>query len=74
MKRIALLAMVMMAFGAVTVYAVPCDNPVKDTIDQTASIKAMQSKPYNDRGYVRNLLGNKVATCTDNSGKTQLGR
>jgi hypothetical protein len=46
-----------------------CSNPIGDTIDQTPSIKAMQSQPARALSCVYDTLGNKVPTNTDNSGK-----
>jgi hypothetical protein len=51
-----------------------CSNPIKETIDQTPSVKAMQSQSARPLGYTRDVLGNKVATQTDNSGQNYLGR
>jgi hypothetical protein len=51
-----------------------CSNPIGDTIDQTPSIKAMQSKPACGRSWKTDVLGNKVADQTDNSGQNCLGR
>ncbi len=51
-----------------------CSNPIGDTIDQTPSIKAMQSQPYGGMSHSRDVLGNKVSTRTDNSGQNCLGR
>jgi len=45
-----------------------CPNPIKDTIDQTASIKNMQSKPAEGLSYTHNILGKKIPTQTDNCG------
>jgi len=44
-------------------------NPIKDTIDQTPSIKEMQSQPARDLAYTMDILGNKIPTQTDNSGQ-----
>ena len=51
-----------------------CSNPIGDTIDQTPSIKAMQSQSARGLEYKTDTLGNKVSTQTDNSGQNQLGR
>ena len=69
---IALMAVTSVAFAGESKSV--CSNPIGDTIDQTPSIKAMQSKPAEGRGYVRDVLGNKVADQTDNSGQNFLGR
>ena len=44
-------------------------NPIKDIIDETASIKEMQSKPAPALSYKFDVLGNKIPTQTDNCGK-----
>jgi len=46
-----------------------CSNPIGDTIDKTPSVKAMQSQPARALSCSYDTLGNKVPTCTDNSGK-----
>lgn len=79
MKKVALFVVIaLMAFSATALAAgeqkSTCDNPIGDTIDKTASIKEMQSKPYGGMSYTRDVLGNKVATRTDNSGQNCLGR
>ena len=51
-----------------------CSNPIGDIIEQTPSIKAMQSQSARKRGYTTDTLGNKVSTQTDNSGQNRLGR
>jgi len=45
-------------------------NALKEIIDNTASIKEMQSKPAPAPSYKLDALGNKVPNQTDNSGKT----
>ena len=51
-----------------------CCNPLGDTLNKTPSIKAMQCQKARPLGYTRDVLGNKVATQTDNSGHNYLGR
>ena len=46
-----------------------CSNPIGDTIAETPSINEMRSKPARELSYVSAVLGNKVPTQTDNSGK-----
>jgi hypothetical protein len=46
-----------------------CDNPVKETIDGTATIKAQQPKPFASKGKAFDVLGRSIPTETDNSGK-----
>ena len=51
-----------------------CSNPISDIINKTPSIKAMQGKPAGPLTYTRDILGNKVASRTDNSGHNYLGK
>ena len=44
-------------------------NPIQETIDKTPSIKEMQSKPAKGQSYVFDVLGNRLPTQTENSGK-----
>lgn len=46
-----------------------CSNPIKETIDKTASIKEMQSQPAPALTYKHDVLGNRLPDQTDNSGK-----
>ena len=46
-----------------------CSNPVKETIEKTASIKEMQSKPAPKPSSKFDVLGNRLPAQTDNSGK-----
>jgi hypothetical protein len=46
-----------------------CDNPIKETIDKTSTIKAQQPKPFASKGKSFDILGNSRPTETDNSGK-----
>lgn len=78
MKKIAVFAVIAMMALATAAFAgeqkSACSNPIGDIIDQTPSIKAMQSKSARGLGYTTDTLGNKVSTQTDNSGQNQLGR
>jgi len=55
--------------GQVRAHKSCCSNPIKETIDKTASIKNMQSKPAAHLSYTHDILGKKIPTQTDNSGK-----
>lgn len=46
-----------------------CSNPVREIIDETASIKEMQSQPARAISYVYDVLGNKIPTQTEKAGK-----
>ncbi len=78
MKKVAIFAVIALMMLTTAAFAGEkksvCSNPIGDTIDQTPSIKAMQSQPACKLGYTRDILGNKVSTQTDNSGQNQLGR
>ena len=50
-----------------------CANPIKETIENTASINEMRSKPACGMCSKIDALGNKVPTQTENCGKTCLG-
>jgi len=65
----ALVALSLVAMSVPAFAGAKCSNPIGDTIDQTPSIKEMQSKPAKALSYVYDTLGNKVPTYTDNSGK-----
>lgn len=78
MKKVAILLVIVMMALATAAFAAEtkscCPNPIGDAIDKTPSIKAMQSQPYGGMCHGRDALGNKVSTCTDNSGQNCLGR
>ena len=78
MKKVAIFAVIALMMLTTAAFAGEkksvCSNPIGDTIDQTPSIKAMQSQSARDLGYTTDTLGNKVSTQTDNSGQNQLGR
>ena len=78
MKKIAIFAVIVMMALTTTAFAGEkkscCSNPIKDTIDRTPSIKAMQCKPCGGIFHSRDALGNKVSSGTDNSGQNCLGR
>jgi len=78
MKKVAVFAVIALMALATAAFAGDhksvCSNPVGDTIDQTPSIKAMQSQSARGMEYRTDTLGNKVPTQTDNSGQNQLGR
>lgn len=57
------------ATGSATMKSTCSSNPIGDTIDNTPSIKEMQSKPSRGLSYTTDVLGNKIPTQTDNSGK-----
>jgi len=75
MKKVSkyvLAAIVVLSLVSMSVPAfagVKCSNPIQETIDKTPSIKEMQSKPARALSCSYDTLGNKVPTCTDNSGK-----
>jgi len=71
-SKYVLAAIVVLSLVAMSVPAFAgekCSNPLRETIDKTPSIKAMQSQPARALSCVYDTLGNKVPTNTDNSGK-----